>query len=94
MQFKKFNTDTVAELLEYLAENEAFDSIQGIKNINSEDVKDVFLELAQGLKDPLGGPAIKRQSTKSPEFSFNTSQVIEQLSAQEESALFKSFKIS
>ena len=94
MEFKKFSAETVAELLEFLADHESFESINKIKNITPDDVHELMQELASGLRKPeFDKTIIQREAARKPEFSFNTSQVLDKLSAQEEDALFKSFKI-
>lgn len=85
----------VAELLEYLAENESFASVKGFYSIKPNDVRSVLDELANQIRDlSVDEPIMRRSQVKEKDLASKTSQAISKLSPKEEEVLFRSFKIS
>lgn len=95
MKFKNHNPETVAELLVHLADNEAFASIKQLKSWNKQEIVTILYELSDLLKEESKtGSMLNRAQLRQKDFGFKTTEVISQLSPQEEDVLFKSFKIS
>lgn len=85
----------VAELLIYLADNENFDSLKGLKTISKQDVVALLQDMAGQLKEhSLKQPLMRKSHVKQEHLTDKTSKVIANLTPQEEDVLFKSFKIS
>lgn len=94
MKFSKFSGETIAELLVYLADNEEFTSLNGIKSFEKQDVKQVFVELAKKLQEEAEAePVMRKSQVTQKQWGQNTSKVISELSPNEEKELLKSFKI-
>jgi hypothetical protein len=95
MKFSQFSPDTVAELLVYLADQESFGSLKNLKNWSRQEVKTVFVELANHLKEASNKePMVRRSQLKPEEFGDKTRKLINKLTPEEEDILLRSFKIS
>ncbi|MCP5464948.1 MAG: hypothetical protein H7A33_07995 [Deltaproteobacteria bacterium] len=92
---QKYSAETVAELLIHLAQNENFSSLKNIGAFTKKDVTAILNDLASDLKEQASKqPLTTRESVKQSDLTDNVHRVISKLSPQEESILFKSFKIS
>lgn len=95
MEFKKHSSDTVAELLIYLADHEDFSSLKGLKEFSKSEVKNLFHELANHLKEvSVNEPLLRKETVKNRDLTDNMHKVIAKLSPHEENLLFRSFRIS
>lgn len=95
MKFEKYSYETVAELLAFLADHESFDSIRTVKNVSSDDIRELFHDMAGQLRDQAKNTPIMRKSQlQQKDLAYKTHQVISKLTPQEEEILFKTFKIS
>lgn len=95
MKFSKFSPEVVAELLIHLADNENFTSPRVIKKISKEDIQGVLRELADHVRESSKKrPVLDRTKLKRKELTENASKVLSELSTQEETILYRSFKIA
>ena len=95
MKFEKYSYETVAELLAYLAENESFDSLRAVKNVTTDELRELLQDMASQLREKAKDTPIMRKSQlQKKDLAYKTHQVISKLTPQEEEILFKTFKIS
>lgn len=87
--------EAVTELLLFLADNEAFPSLSGLKGLTREDVSEVLREMAFQLRDEVtdGDGSSQRPQYSSFKLSPKAMALISALSPREEMLLFKSFRL-
>jgi len=94
MKFKDFSASTVAELLNFLADHEKFESIKQLGEVSSSQVKDILRTISAQLKDSeVADSTYNKADVGSFELSSQAMQLVSCLSPREETILFKSFKL-
>lgn len=95
MKFEAYSHDTVAELLDFIAQHEEFESVRSIRNVTSDDIQAILREIAGQLREEAkNSPIMRKSQIRQQDLTYKTNQVISKLTPQEEEILFKSFKIS
>lgn len=95
MEFQRHSPEAVAELLIYLADHERFESLKGLGEFSQKEVKNLFYEMANQLKEvSQKQPLVRRTAVNDRDLTDNIHKVITNLSPYEENVLFKSFRIS
>ncbi|HBF12738.1 MAG TPA: hypothetical protein DDW49_05025 [Deltaproteobacteria bacterium] len=95
MKFKDLSPEAVAELLNFLADHEEFESLKNLKGIfTREEVAGILKEVSVQIRtqaseeEPVQKPDYSEQS-----LSPKAMSLISSLSPREEMLLFKSFKL-
>lgn len=96
MELKTMPKKTAAELLAFLAENEAFASIESVLGdaLSANDAKALLREMSTQLHIEANAEAESPELSKNPHLSRKAKQLVSCLSALEEKALSKAFGLT